>query len=488
MDVLMPLVVLSCKYGILIGLLFQALAMRFCVAIDVEHENQLRSFAMKTFGIRLIVKMLSAIGILLASSQSNAAAFQLWEQDGASVGNYHAGYAVLANNASIAFYNPAGIPLIKNQQLSLGSALITSSFKYKGSVNVMELSLPPASFPSVTAQGGSLSVVPNLHYVAPITDWLGFGFSIDVPFGLKTDYRRTSPLKYAATLTSISVIDYSPSLGAQLTDKFSLGLGLDIQSATAEFDNVGFIVTLPGTGTQSVNKVSGTGYGFHAGALYQFNEQSRLGLSYHSQVVHRLTGTSKFMGPVAAIINDDQDLISNNTSTKFTLPPYTALSGYQRINTNFAVMATVIYTQWNKIRTIVLNNVAGAIMPLGPSTSIQVILPTYYHNTWNFSLGGDYYVNDQWTIRGAVGYDQTPVKETYRTVQLPDNDRYIVAVGGHYQATKTIGLDLGWTHLFVDSVGINPPVQTTGAQIVATNGTVSGGADVFGAQLTWDIT
>ena len=153
--------------------------------------------------------------ILSSSPQVLASGFQLWEQDGASIANYHAGYAALASDASIAWYNPAGIPRIRNQQLVLGSAVILTDFKYKGTVIVQE-STGAATFPGVTAQGGTFNVVPNLHYVAPLTDRIGFGFSITAPFGLKTNYGRTTPLKYAATLTSIKVIDVSPSIGFQI--------------------------------------------------------------------------------------------------------------------------------------------------------------------------------------------------------------------------------------------------------------------------------
>jgi long-chain fatty acid transport protein len=60
-------------------------------------------------------------------------------------------------------------------------------------------------------------------------------------------------------------------------------------------------------------------------------------------------------------------------------------------------------------------------------------------------------------------------------------------MGGHYQATKTIGIDLGWMHLFINEATVNPPAQITGAQETTTNGKVNGGADVYGAQLTWDM-
>jgi long-chain fatty acid transport protein len=250
---------------------------------------------------RFVMRPLICIMSLLGCTEVMASAFQIWEQDGASVGNYHAGYAAEANDASVAWYNPAGIPRIQNQQVVAGVSAIQTNFKYTGSLGITQraltieptLGLNPVTvtFDSISANGGTFNVVPNLEYVAPISDWVGFGFSVVVPFGLKTDYGKDTPLRYAATLTSISVIDISPSLGMKISDKTYIGAGFDIQRAFAEFNSVGGLINpdpflLPRTldtslDTYSKNKADDTGYGFHLGYLYEFNDCTRLGISYH---------------------------------------------------------------------------------------------------------------------------------------------------------------------------------------------------------------
>lgn len=480
---------------------------------------------MNRFITRRLMLGLAVPGLLGLSSYTFSSAFQLWEQDSASVGNYHAGYAALANDASTAWYNPAGITRFKHQQIVVGASAVMTDFKYKGSVAVTETTpkviaiptfpfravvAPPSTFtyPSVTAQGGVFTVIPNLHYVTPINDKLGFGFSVSVPFGLKTDYGRSTPLRYAATLTSISVIDISPSIGFKVTDKASLGLGFDVQKVWAEFNSDGVLLAatpsptsafpppittaiVPIASASATNKASGVGYGFHLGGLYEFTENTRVGLSYHSQVVHHLSGNSTFAGPAAVILNHGS-IHSARSTTNVTLPPYTSLSAYHRINPLIAVMGTVNYTQWSTFKTLNLNGVAGAVNApspvfVAPSKNIKVTIPENYQDTWNVSVGADYYVTDRITLRGAVGYDQTPVEDKTRNVQLPDNDRYIIALGGHFQATKAVGVDLGWSHFFFHQVNINPPPQAMGGQTVTVNGNVKGGADVLAVQATWDI-
>lgn len=435
---------------------------------------------------RRLISILCASGLLSASEQVMASAFQIWEQDGASIGNYHAGYAAAAADASTAFYNPAGITLIKNQQIVIGGAAVLPDIQYKGTVAINTINNFMPYY--VTAQGGTFAFVPSLHYVAPLTDRMGFGFSVDVPFGAEVNYGSDTYLRYISTLATIKVVDVSPSLGFQVTDKASVGLGPDFQKMDLEFDQVA-VLSDPTIGdptdTKSINRASDTAWGYHLGGLYQFTPDTRVGLSYHSQVVHHLSKKSTFSGPLANELNNGEDFVSRATSN-ITLPPYTALSFYHRLNSKVALMASAIFTQWTTVKNIIMKNLAG-IDQSELSGDITVVAPQSFRNSWNFSMGADYFVTDQMTLKGGVGYDQTPVRNAYRTVQLPDNNRIVIALGGHYQATKAIGIDLNWSHFFMNKAHVIPPTQVTGDQEGQTNGSVTGGADVFGGQVTWDI-
>ncbi|MES2217013.1 MAG: outer membrane protein transport protein [Pseudomonadota bacterium] len=462
----------------------------------------------KRFSIRQLFRLLCVGGIIGVSGNAFAAGFQLYEQDGASVGDYHAGRAAQANDASTTFYNPAGLVRMKNQQIVLGDVGVFSDLKYRGtdSVFINAVGFPtPIPYPgaqnlNVVAQGGAFSQLPDFYYALPITSNVGLGISLNVPFGLRTDYGRDTALRYAATKSDIEVVDLSPAFGVMVYKGLSLGAGFDMQRMAAEFDLMAY-----GGGiapdSYSTNKGWSTAYGFHVGALYQFLQNSRVGLTYNSQIVHHIRGTSRFTGPLANFaldipLGNPATIYSGEANAHLTLPAYTTLSGFHQVNSKWAVMGSVIYTQWSVIQNLTLQDIAAAEVVFNPffgpmpapSSTLTVNLPTHYRNTWNLSLGTEFYATDKITLRGGVGYDQTPVQNFYRDVRIPDKDRYAIALGTHFQATKTLGVDLGWTHLFMAGLArINPPPQVTGGQLVQTNGNLQGSADVFGAQLTWDI-
>src|SRR5688572_18742329 len=109
------------------------------------------------FALHKLFKLLCLSGSLVLSSHAMAASFQLWEEDVTSVGTYHAGRAAIANDASVAYNNPAGIPRFKNQQMIIGDNLIVTELQYKGIMNVS--TMPGLAFVNTpsTAQGGAFA-------------------------------------------------------------------------------------------------------------------------------------------------------------------------------------------------------------------------------------------------------------------------------------------------------------------------------------------
>lgn len=432
--------------------------------------------------IKRLFILMSTIGTIGIANTSFAAAYQLWEQDGASEGNYHAGRAAIAEDASTAYYNPAGLIRIQNQQLVMGAAPIVTDFLFRGNVQVNTFGPSPRT---VTTQGGAFGFVPSAHYAAPIAKNLVFGLSVVSPFGLKTDYEEDTFVRYVATKTSLRVVDFSPSIGFAFNDYLSVGMGFDSEYARGEFDLVGGAITTR-FDSKATNIGSGNAFGYHLGALYQLSQATRVGLAFHSQVRHHLAGDSKFEGHLANDFADGRQK-SDNLKVSTTLPPTTSLSAFHSFNPVWDLMGTVSYTKWDVVRNLVIENVAGVDAEDNSSNDIIVIIPENYRNTWNYSVGANYHVNPQWFIRTGLGFDETPSNDIDRNMQLPDSNRFVLACGWHYQPTKTLGLDMGWSHFFAKDTTINNNVEIVGGQRTVTDGDVSANADVYSFQMKWDI-
>lgn len=446
-------------------------------------------------------KIRQCLGIVIAAlsfSQTAvwASGFQLFEENGADIGNAHAGGAAIAEDASTGFYNPAGLTRIHNQQLVVSDDAIITHAHFTGN-NTWSTPFYPFTYTeSGSANSGGTHWVPQLHYVAPLSDQWAFGFNVTTPFGLATDYANTSFVRYSATHSRLETIDLSPSFAYAFDNHLSLGAGFDAEKINAELDAVAGIPVIAtpspvvlgrNLDSLSENKANGWGYGWHFGALYQVNPCTRVGLSYRSQMRFHMKGESDLSGPMAEE-NDVSSLRNRNLWSDVTLPPTTMLSLYHELDKQWSLLGTLAYTQWDTFGDVRLHNVQAVAPPILAPSKVTVDLPQHYRNTWMLAVGTNYRINPQWVVKAGVGYDQSPVvgggDGPY--IRLPDNNRVFAALGGHYQATKAVGLDLGWQHLFIkDGSLIN--TSTFGTQVSRAQGRTNGSADVIGTQLTWDI-
>ncbi|KTD65042.1 OmpP1/FadL family transporter [Legionella shakespearei] len=464
----------------------------------------------------------AVIGVL-ATSAAHAGGFSLYtESSPAATGNFGAGIAAEGGDASIGWYNPAGLVLIQEQQAVFGGVGVFPKAELSG---VSTFRGPAANLPAYTQSftglnGGENAFVPAFHYALPLGENATFGLSMVSPFGLSTDWGIDSPVRYQATYTELITTNVSPEIGGKLTENFSLGAGLDLQFARVKFNRVLGLPTLygnplaipesssaMGADSLSYNKGHSFGVGFHAGVLAMSTDKhTRVGLNYQSKMKHTFHGYSRLSGRLAGTSGNvfmpatlDPTSISRSnelTSNNIELPDVVTLSAYRDVNEKLALLGSVVYTGWGVFKTIQLNNVQapavsnGAITPLGTlsqahanSTSTQ-----NYKDAWRFAVGANYHLNPQWMLRVGGGYDATPTNDVDRDVRLPDTDRWALSVGAHYQMKPNIGIDVGYTHLFAAS---NPTINKTDA-ITSTSsyGVVADGkarADLVGIQAVWTM-
>ncbi len=443
---------------------------------------------------RNAIKQLLNLGLvsLLATLSSHALAsgFQLFEYNGVTAGDAGAGGAAIAEDASTGFINPAGLTRLKSSQVVIAGSSVLASTAFEGSSTWRYKNIFPYQA-SGRANGGAFALIPAFHYALPLNSNVVFGFGVTVPFGLATHYAKDAFTRYATTSSEINAIDISPSLGFKVNEQLSLGFGVDVMKLTASLDSVGGLPSVPGFGPQvdstSQNEASDWGYGWHAGMLYQVAPATRVGLSYRSQAVFHPSGTSTLTGHLAGPPPYNKPMVGTSTvTTDVTLPPMTSLSVYHDVNDRLAVMGSAHYTQWTTIKSLVLHNVLSAKTDTNPSGLIDVGLPLNFRNTWRFAVGANYKLNQNWLLRAGVGYDQTPVNDADRSLRLPDANRTLLSLGTHYQATKTIGLDLGYTHVFMNNAPIHSTTES-GASSTENTGISKGSVDLIGAQITWNL-
>ena len=451
----------------------------------------------------------TSILAIISSNAVHAGAFSLYtESSGAAVGNYAAGIAAEAADASTAWYNPAGLMLLKKQEVVFSGVGVFPSSQLTG-ISTFNTPNTPTFAPYVQSfnhlQGAESALVPALHYALPLTEHTAFGASIVAPFGLATDWGTESPTRYAATRTQLHTIDVSSDLASQLTKTISFGAGLDVQWAEVKFNGVlgspavlqafqseGYPLTPTTYDSTSDNQGSSWGFGFHTGLLGAFNDQhTRIGVNYQSKIAHRFSGSSTLTGRLAdALITDPTAVFSDSAllSNDVDLPDVLTLSAYQDVNDKFALLGSLVYTGWSTFNEIQLTNIAAFSAALDGQVLAASTAEEQYRNAWRMAIGANYQVNDQWMMRIGGGYDQTPTVNSERDIRLPDANRWALSVGAHYQFRPNVGVDIGYAYLFaLNNATINKtqPVGSVSTVNVAANAKVH--AQLVGLQVVWAL-
>lgn len=84
----------------------------------------------------------------------------------------------------------------------------------------------------------------------PIDNNLTFGIGLNAPFGLTTEYDDNWVGRYHALLSEIETININPGLGYKLSERVSIGGGINVQMVDARLTNaVDFGVILGGAGS-----------------------------------------------------------------------------------------------------------------------------------------------------------------------------------------------------------------------------------------------
>lgn len=412
---------------------------------------------------------------LCAPSLTHAAGFSLLEQTGSGIGYSYAGAAASSDDASAMFFNPASLALLGSPQVSVAAHGIDLETKFhdKGST------LPPAGLgllPAGATRSDAGDIIPlaNAYFAWPFTDRVTFGFAVNTPFGLKTEYDDPWVGRFQGIKSELTTVNANPALAVKLSDTVSLGFGADYQHAHAELTNA--VLLGPATEGRARVDVSDETWGWNAGAIFTLPSTTRIGVSYRSQMAFSLDGDTKVSTlsglPIAAA--------SGPTKVGITFPDSANVSVIQPLNESLELRGDVSWMNWSKVGTVLATNTDTGLP--------RDVLHFGFKDTTRVALGVNYKQNDQWTFRAGTAWDESPVKDDVRTVRLPDNDRWWLSVGTRWQPIQNLMLDAAYAHLFVKNTDIALTRAQTGAPASFAStvvGDYDNSVNIVSLQLTW---
>ena len=110
-----------------------------------------------------------------------------------------------------------------------------------------------------------------------------------------------------------------------------------------------------------------------------------------------------------------------------------------------------------------------------------------WDDAFRYSVGAIYKPTAQWTFRGGVALDETPVPgRKERGVRIPDDDRLWLSLGASYEFLNGLGIDVAYT--YINQFGDAKIEKTAAGEDLfrgAINGDYEGGANIIGLQVSY---
>jgi long-chain fatty acid transport protein len=142
---------------------------------------------------------------------------------------------------------------------------------------------------------------------------------------------------------------------------------------------------------------------------------------------------------------------SARTSADLEIPEIATASLRQSVSERLTLLGTVMWTNWTDLSQVVIQ--AKSSNPnLGAVAGRPVaVLPFHWHDSWFFSGGVEFEVNDRTTLRSGVAYEESPVQNPVeRSARLPDTNRVWVSLGATRNISPTMTLNLAYSHVFFE--------------------------------------
>lgn len=382
-----------------------------------------------------------------------SAGFQLFNEGSARTTALGAAMTARYDTVESAWFNPASVAMQEYKGMTgmAGMAVVMPS-----------LQLNTATGPDPEMKNMAYSV-PYAYWTMPYGDKLGFSISVNVPYGLTTEWKADWIGKYYAAKTDLRCVFFTPAVSYKLTDWLSLGIGAQIARADAALEKS---VTPKVPGLTTKMEGDDTDYGYVLAATAKPVKDWAVGLVYRSEVDFDIEGSAKYNLAVPGFYRSDMRLPLRLPSTVSFGVSTTAVP-------DWTLSADVLWTGWSSYESLTFyyDQTPGTGKPG------VVSIPKAWNDCYSLRLGAEYRMNPSWVLRGSYVYDRTPIEDQYRDPTLPTNDAHLFGIGVGYTYKKWT-IDGAYTYLKLEDAVTSPITPTL-------HGTYEGSANILNLSVSY---
>jgi long-chain fatty acid transport protein len=386
------------------------------------------------------ILFISALLVVLAAASVHAGGLWLYEEATPDMGVGGAGRQAAGLDASTASGNPAAMTRLDRSQMEGGflGLYVDSKFDVKN-----------ATFGgNGGGNAGYFTPAGSLYYVHSVNPDLKLGVGVGSYFGLGLNYSNDWAGRYYAQRVSFTTAAVNPTIGYRIARWLSIGGGASVVSGNLSARVAVNTLVEPGDGRLKYD-ASDVGYGYNLGALFELSPQTRLGITYISQVDLDFKDDMRFKnieGTVLGAALEASGVADSRLKIKWKIPAQLAVGAYHAFTDRLSLVGTVNWQNWSKF----------AQPEISVSDANNVTANLGYRDTYHLGLGVYYRVANPWLLMAGFGYDTSPTSSSdERSPSLPLGATYRYAAGVQYDWNKDFSIGLAYTLIDAGKAKIN---------------------------------
>jgi long-chain fatty acid transport protein len=368
-------------------------------------------------GITTTVRLLTVLAVVVWAAAAQAGGLYISTFGTPETGTASAGANAIADDASTALHNAAGMTRLDDHALQGNLAPGFNITEFDADADT------PSGGRDGGNQGGFIPILSS-QYVHRISERWRFGLSLFSFSGAVLDPDDDWAGRNQTTKVSLFTLSLMPSLAVQATDWLSLGLGVAVTYGKLDLYLRAPILSEPAIELDDMSDWAAAPF---ASVLLEPTPELRIGVLYQGETDFHLDGDVNL--PIGVTPGIDLNL---------PLAQAVRTSVYWETTPRIALLASAGWEDWSAAENLPVSIARGS-----------AAVPLEFRDTWYLAGGIHYRLTDDLTLQTGLRYDSSALRDGDRTAALPVDRIYTLGVGGLYDWSESVrlGLSFAWASL-----------------------------------------
>ena len=318
-----------------------------------------------------------------------------------------AAFVGIADDPSGIYYNPAGL-ILQNQRVnfSINGVYIMPTHQY-----TIEN--------GVSAQSQNNTGIPQFFITYKASERMTLGFGMFVPYaGGGVDW-SANDLGFPLS-SHLGVVSYTPSVSYRISDKFSLGININLYRGIFELNtDTGMLAAMK-------TEESGSSLSASLGLMFYPSDKWRVGLSVRGPAKMTLKGKTLYTVSVP-VVGDVR--YESESETQFNLPWDIELGFMYKFSDRLILSSSAQYTLWST-----LDKVTKTFKDLPQIGDMEEVEELNFEDILILRVGLEYMIPAGVFLRGGVGFDRAASPPENLSINNVDVDKFTLLGGIGYRS------------------------------------------------------